>query len=121
MKYSKENFLPPIIMKQFPTCGLLIKILSPFIIGEVETMFFCHNFVGAVHIIPINQLYYPLLTENIILYKGQVTTATARTRNIATKYENVFSVSYKAEILQDYHSTLRQLGLYLHKPIFTPK
>ena len=108
-------------MKQFPTCGLLIKILSPFIIAEVETMFFSRNFVGAVHIIPINQLYYPLLTENIILYKGQVTTATARTRNIATKYENVFSVSYKAEILQDYHSTLRQLGLYLHKPIFTPK
>ena len=108
-------------MKQFPTCGLLIKILSPFIIAEVETMFFSRNFVGAVHIIPINQLYYPLLTENIILYKGQVTTATATTRNIASKYENVFSVSYKAEILQDYHSTLRQLGLYLHKPIFTPK
>ena len=108
-------------MKQFPTCGLLIKILSPFIIAGLETMCCCHNFVGAVHIIPINQLYYPLLTENIILYKGQVTTATARTRNIATKYENVFSVSYKAEILQDYHSTLRQLGLYLHKPIFTPK
>ena len=108
-------------MKQFPTCGLLIKILSPFIIAGAETMCCCHNFVGAVHIIPINQLYYPLLTENIILYKGQVTTATARTGNIATKYENVFSVSYKAEILQDYHSTLRQLGLYLHKPIFTPK
>ena len=108
-------------MKQFPTCGLLIKILSPFIIAEVETMFFSLNFVGAVHIIPINQLYYPLLTENIILYKGQVTTATATTRNIASKYENVFSVSYKGQILQDYHSTLGQLGLYLHKPIFTPK
>ena len=108
-------------MKQFPTCGLLIKILSPFIIAEVETMFFSRNFVGAVHIIPINQLYYPLLTENIILYKGQVTTATATTRNIASKYENVFSVSYKGQILQDYHSTLGQLGLYLHKPIFTPK
>ena len=86
-------------MKQFPTCGLLIKILSPFIIAEVETMFFSRNFVVAVHIIPINQLYYPLLTENIILYKGQVTTATARTGKIATKYENVFSFSYKAEIL----------------------
>ena len=86
-------------MKQFPSCGLLIKILSPFIIAEVETMFFSRNFVGAVHIIPINQLYYPLLTENIILYKGQVTTATARTGNIATKYENVFSVSYTAQIL----------------------
>ena len=62
--------------------------------------------IFAVHIIPINQLYYPLLTENIILYKGQVTTARARTGNIATKYENVFSVSYKAQILQDYHSTV---------------
>ena len=108
-------------MKQFPTCGLLIKILSQFIIAGLETMCCCHNFVGAVHIIPINQLYYPLLTENIILYKGQVTTATATTRNIASKYENVFSVSYKGQILQDYHSTLGQLGLYLHKPIFTPK
>ena len=97
-------------MKQFPTCGLLIKILSPFIIAGAETMFCWYNFVGAVHIIPINQLYYPLLTENIILYKGQVTTATARTGNIATKYENVFSVSYKAQILQDYHSTVHTTG-----------